>query len=175
MKRLFDQIVRALDDPNEQASPGQLATILSTVQQLSQSYNANPSAVQSALSIVGSFVRSGLQEKRSTQGQQQAQEIVNHYSGTYPNPQAVNALFNSSQVQQIVQTVAQRTGLDAQMIVQMLPILVPLVLNLLQTGTNTQNPQQASNPVLNTFLDANGDGEVDVADALSLVGRFLSR
>jgi hypothetical protein len=56
----------------------------------------------------------------------------------------------------------------------MLPILVPLVLKFLQSGNNTQNPQ-GSNPVLNTFLDADGDGDVDIADAMQMAGRYMGR
>lgn len=51
---------------------------------------------------------------------------------------------------------------------QMLPILVPLVLNLLQTGSQTRNPQGGANPVLNAFLDADRDGDVDISDANEL-------
>jgi len=56
----------------------------------------------------------------------------------------------------------------------MLPILVPLVLNLLQTGTGVQS-QGGANPVLNAFLDADRDGDVDIADAMQMAGRYLSR
>lgn len=172
---LLDQILSAVNNSDQQASSGQIASILSTVQQLSDSYGTNPSNVQSAMSIVGNFVRSALQQKQATEGYEQTQGIVNHYSGTYPNPQAVDALFGSSQIQQIVQAVTQRTGLDANTIQGMLPILVPLVLNLLQTGTNSQNPQQGANPVLNTFLDADGDGDVDITDAMIMAGRHFSQ
>jgi hypothetical protein len=55
----------------------------------------------------------------------------------------------------------------------MLPILVPLVLKFLQTGNNAQNPQ-GSNPVLNTFLDADNDGDVDIADAMRMAGRYFN-
>jgi hypothetical protein len=171
---LVDQILSAVDNPKQQASTGQLASILNTVQQLSGSNHTNPATMESALSIVGNYVRSALQQKRAEEGYEGAQRIVNRYSGTYPNPQAVDALFGSYQVQQMVQAVAQRTGLDANMILEMLPILVPVVLNLLRTGSNTQNPQ-AGNPVLNSFLDSDRDGDVDIADAMRLAGRFLSR
>lgn len=171
---LVDQILSAIDNPNQQASTGQIASILNTVQQLSNSYNTNPSTMESALSIVGNYVRSALQQKRAEVGYEGTQRVINRYSGTYPNPQAVDALFGSSQIQQMVQAVTQRTGLDANMILEMLPILVPVVLNLLRTGSNTQNPQ-AGNPVLNSFLDSDRDGDVDIADAMRLAGRFLSR
>jgi hypothetical protein len=60
------------------------------------------------------------------------------------------------------------------MIQSMLPMLVPLVLKFLQTGNNTQGGQ-GGNPVLNTFLDADGDGDVDIADAMQLASRHLGR
>lgn len=172
---LFDHIISAVDNSHQQASPGQLSTILSTVQQLSDSYGTNPSTVQSVLSIVGNYVRSSLQQKRSTGGQEEAQALVNQYSGTYPNPQAVNTLFSPNQVEQIAAVVQERTGLNAGTIQAMLPILVPLVLNLLQSGAHTQNLQSGANPVLSGFLDADQDGDVDIADAMQLAGRYLSQ
>jgi hypothetical protein len=57
----------------------------------------------------------------------------------------------------------------------MIPVLVPLVLNLLKTGSNAQNPAPGSNPVLNTFLDADGDGDVDITDTISMASRFLNQ
>ena len=37
----------------------------------------------------------------------------------------------------------------------------------------TQNPEQGSNNVLNSFLDADGDGDVDIADFMGMASRFL--
>ncbi|PIG92333.1 DUF937 domain-containing protein [Gloeocapsopsis sp. IPPAS B-1203] len=177
--KLFDQILGAINNPSQQASSGQLANILNTVQQLSSSYNTNPSTMQTLMSVVGSSVRSGLQQKRSRDGYDQTQAYVNQYSGASPSPQAVSGLFSQNQVQQLAQLAAQRTGLNPNMIVQMLPILVPIVLNLLQSGSRAQNapnnPQTSQNTVLDTFLDANGDGEVDIADVMQLAGRYLGQ
>lgn len=172
---LFDQIVNALGDPNEAATSGQFASIFSTLQQVSDSYGTNPSTTQSLLSLVGNYVRGALQQKRSTEGDEQAQALVNQYSGSYPNPSAVHSLFSRNQEEQLTQDAAQRTGLNVGTIQQMLPILVPLVLNLLQTGSRSQNPQRGSNPVLNAFLDADHDGDVDVADMMRHASRYLGR
>lgn len=174
MMSLFNQVLNALNDPKEDATPGQMAVLLDTVRQVSNSYGTNPSTVQSILSIVGNHARSALQQKRTSQGQQQAEEVVDRYSGVYPNPQSVNALFSGSQVQAIVQEVANRTGMNAQTIQSMLPILVPLVLNFLKTGSRSQ-ANQGGNPVLSAFLDADNDGDVDIADAIALAGRHLAR
>ena len=54
----------------------------------------------------------------------------------------------------------------------MLPTVLPLVLNMLQTGNDTDNPE-SGNSVLTSFLDADGDGDVDIADAMKMASRFL--
>ncbi|MBW4680369.1 MAG: DUF937 domain-containing protein [Microcoleus vaginatus WJT46-NPBG5] len=172
---LFDQILNAIGDPNQQANPNQLGGILGTVEQLGSNYGADPGATQMALSMVGNYVRSALQQQRTTAGPAQAQAIVNQYGGTTPNNQAVQALFPPQMQGHIIQEVAQRTGLNAQTIQMMLPMLIPIVLNFLKTGSNVQNPQQGQNPVLNNFLDADMDGDVDIADALQLAGRHLGQ
>lgn len=171
---LFEQIINAIDSPTQQASPGQLGDIVSTVQQLSNNANTDPSTIQSVLSIVGGHARSALQQKRDNEGQEQTQNFVNQFGGTNPSNQAVQLLFGTPQIQQISQEVERRTGLSAGTVQAMLPILVPLVLKFLQTGSNNQNPQGA-NPVLNTFLDADNDGDVDIADAMQMAGRYLGQ
>ncbi|KAF3884247.1 MULTISPECIES: DUF937 domain-containing protein [Nostocales] len=172
---LFDQIINAIDNPNQQGNTGQLGDILNTVQQLSGNTGTDSSTMQSALGIVGNYVRSALQEKRNTEGNEAAQEVVNQYSGTSPNPQAVDSLFPPFVQQQVSDVVAQRTGLNAGMVQQLLPVLVPLVLNLLRSGSNAQNPQAGGNSVLNSFLDSDGDGDVDIMDAMQMASRYLGR
>lgn len=171
---LFDQILASVSDPNQQGSADQIGSILNTVQQLSGQHGADPSTMQTLVSVVGGYVRSSLQETRDSAGPDQAQAIVNQFSGTSPNTQAVSALLNPIMQQQVVQDLMQRTGLSPQTIESMLPVLIPLALNLLQGGNNTQNPQ-AGNPLLNTFLDSNQDGTVDLGDALSMAGQFMNR
>lgn len=171
---LFDQIRGAIDNPNQQASSSQLGTILDAVQQLSSNHNTDLSTVQSAASIVGKYVRSSLQQKRESGGEQQAQEAINQYSGTGSSDQAVQSLFSDSQIQQISQEVEKRTGLSAETVPSMLPKLVPLVLKFLGSGSNTQNPQ-GSHSVLSGFLDVNGDGETDFKDAMQMASRYLNR
>lgn len=168
---LFDQIVSAIDNPALQANTGQLGDILNTVQQLNQKQGMNDSSTQAVMSLLGNHVRSALK----SQPQDQAQTLVNRYSGTNANNEAVNALFPPAQQQQIAQQISQRTGLNSNTIQGLFPILVPIVLNLLHSGTPQTNSQQGSNPVLNQFLDSDGDGDVDVADALRMAGNFMGQ
>jgi hypothetical protein len=180
---LFDQILGAINNPNQQASPDQLGMILNTVQQLSNQRGLSPSTTQTALSVVGSYVRSALQQQRATRGSGQAEAIVNQFGGTNPNPNALEALFTPNQQQQVAQDVSRRTGITADQVIALLPILVPIVLNLLKQGSQqsgvptatTAGTNAGTNTVLSGFLDADGDGDVDVGDAMSLAGQFLNR
>ena len=171
---LFNQILSAIDNPEQEASTNQLGNILDTVQQLSGSYHTQPSSIESAMSIVGNFTRSALKEQRNRGGASQAQQLVNNFAGNRASSQAINALFSSSQLQSMIQQISSRTGLNARTIQMMLPVLVPLVLNMLKTGNNTRT-SQAGNSVLNSFLDQDRDGDVDVADAMRMASRYLNR
>ncbi len=173
---LFDQILSAINNSSQQASPNQLESILGTVQQLGSQYGVDAGTAQGVLSTVGSYVRSALQDQRATAGTEQAQAIINEYSGTMPNYEAVAALFPPEMQARLVQEINQRTGLNADSIQGMLPMLIPLVLNFLKMGGSAQNTQPGGNPVLNSFLlDADGDGNVDIADVFQLGIRFLNR
>ncbi|MBD0261920.1 MAG: DUF937 domain-containing protein [Tolypothrix sp. Co-bin9] len=172
---LFEQIIGAVANPNQQGNIGQIGNIMNTVQQLSNTTGADSSTMQSVFSIIGGQVRSALQQKRNTDGNEAAEAVVNQFGGTSPNPSAVASLFSSGMQQQIAQTVAQRTGLDANMIQGLLPIVVPIVLNVLKSGANARNPQGGGNSVLNSFLDADNDGDVDIADAMQMANRYMGR
>lgn len=170
---LFDQIVGAINNPNLQGNMGQLQGIVNTVQQLGGNPGTSPDTTQAALSMVGGYVRSALQDKRNESGSETVQSLVNQFSGTSPNQQAVEALFSTTQVQEMTAAISQKTGLSAETLNSMLPLLVPVVLNLLKMGGDPNNPSAANNSVLNSFLDTDGDGDVDMADIMKMAGGFL--
>ena len=171
---LFNQILSAIDNPEQEASTTQLGNILDTVQQLSSNNSTQSSAIDSAMSIVGNYTRSALQQQKIQGGEAQVQHLINQFAGNNANANAVNSLFNSSQVQSLIQQISSKTGLNPQMIQGLLPVLVPLVLNMLKTGSRTNNVM-GNNSVLNSFLDSDGDGDVDMADAMRMASRYLGR
>lgn len=170
---LFDKVMGAINNPNLQANTSQLGGILNTAQQLSNSLGVDPSTVNTAMSVVGNFTKSALQEKRAEEGEEAAQSIVSQFSGLTPSPAAITALFSSGQVSEMINVISEKTGLDASMINNILPQLVPMVLNFLNSGSNALNSVGGGNPVLSGFLDADGDGDVDIADAMQMAGRFM--
>jgi len=171
---LFDQIVGAIANPDQQANPDQLGSILGAVQQLSGNTGIDPGTSQTVMSMVGGYVRSALQQQQAMGGTEQAENIVNQFSGLGANPSAVSALFGPDQQSQIANEISQRTGLSQAQVLGALTLLVPIVLKMLQSGASNQG-QPGSNNVLGAFLDANHDGEVDIADAIGMAGQFLSR
>ena len=171
---IFNQILGAIDNPEMEASTGQLGSIFDTIQQLSGNNRTSPDAIQSAMSIVGNYTKSALRQKRGNGNMSQVNQLVNQFGGTRANSQVISALFSNNQIQEMIQKISLRTGLDSKVILSMLPILVPLVLNLLKTG-NRRGNVNAQNPVVNGFLDSDGDGDVDLADAMSMASRYLGR
>jgi hypothetical protein len=174
---LFDQILGAIADPNQQASPDHLSNTLNTAQQVAANNGVPPAATPDMMSVLGGYVRSALQQHEATNGQGSAATLVNQFGGTNPSTDALQTLFNPTQQQEVAQAIAQRTGVSADAILSMLPILVPIVLNLLKSGAHSSAAPSApgANPVLASFLDANGDGNVDLGDAMSMAGRYLSQ
>ncbi len=170
---LFNQILNAIDDPNREASSSQLGSILDTVNQLSQTSSSSPAVVQSALGLVGKYVQSGLRQTRQQNGSETAEALIERYSGTQPNSEAVQSILSLPQVQQLKTDLETQTGLSLTTIESLLPVLVPLVLQLLQTGKNSQRP--GDNTTLSHFLDSDQDGDTDLMDAVQMATRFLNR
>lgn len=171
---LFNLILNAIDNPEQEASTGQLGEIMKTVKQVSNTAHTSPSSVKSAMSILGKYTKSALQEKRDQEGEGSVQQIINQFAGTQASNQVVSALFSNHQLRQIFAEIEARTGLNQDTLKSMIPLLLPLVLNLLKTGNRSSNePNQNNNSVLSGFLDTDGDGDVDIADALSLASKYL--
>ncbi|BAZ42915.1 hypothetical protein NIES4101_88850 [Calothrix sp. NIES-4101] len=169
---LFDQILGAVANPNQQGSLAQIGGIMNAVKELSNNTGADSSAMQTVMSIVGGQVRSALQEKQANEGTGAVQALVNQFAGTSANPSAVASLFSPGMQQQVADVAAQRTGIDAATIQQMLPVIVPMVLNFLNSGSSLQGD---GNSVLSTFLDADGDGDIDIADAMQMASKYMGR
>ncbi|NJM56510.1 MAG: DUF937 domain-containing protein [Synechococcales cyanobacterium RU_4_20] len=171
---MFDVIAGAIANPNTQGSNSQVASILGAVQQMAgQQQGMSAAATPALMSTVGSFVRSSLQEKRQTQGDNVVENLINQFAGTSPNTNAVQALFNQGQQQEVAGAVANKTGMTSQAVLAVLPLLVPLVLNLLKTGSSKAGAAATGNPVLSAFLDKDGDGDVDLGDLMSQASRFM--
>lgn len=171
---LFDQILGAIANPSQQGSSDQLGSILNAVQQLASGSGVDASTTQVLLSEVGNVVRSSLQQQQAIGGPAQAESFVNQLSGGNFDPAVLQALIPIEQQRQLANLISSRTGLPEETILSLLPSLVSQVMTLLQSGSS-QSGAAGGNSVLSAFLDSDRDGDVDVGDALSMAGRFLSQ
>lgn len=162
----------AIANPNTVGNADQLGAIFDTVQQIAGSQGASPNTSTAMMSAVGGVVRSALQQKRSTEGAGVVEGLISQFAGTTPNAAAVTALFGSN-YQPVAEAIAQKTGMDATQIMALLPMAVPLVLNLLRTGSSTSGGAGSGNSVVDAFLDADQDGDVDLGDLMAQAGRFM--
>jgi Bacterial protein of unknown function (DUF937) len=166
---LFDAIVGAIANPDQQGSTDQLSSILGAVQSLTGTHTGDSGNSANLMSAVGSVVQSALQNHQANVGTDGVANLVNQVAnGDVSNP--VQALFGG-QEQQVVDMISQQTGIDASQITGMLPTMLPMVLQLLQSG----NSNSGGNSVLNTFLDSNHDGSLDLGDLMSQAGQFLGQ
>jgi hypothetical protein len=175
---LFDALLGAIENPQQQASMDGLGSMVGAVQQLSGQNGLDPAMMQTVLSMVGGQVRSSLQDQNDSMGPDHVAGLVNQFSGMGANPSAVSALFGAQGEQQLAGQIAQRTGIDGNMIMALLPTLVPIALQFLQGGGAAPMQQQqgnafAGNPLINAFLDKNHDGGVDMGDAMNMAAQFL--
>lgn len=170
---IFEKISSALNDPNLQANVGQIGGIISTLQESGGREGLNTNTSQVLLSLVGKQVQSSLKSKYDREGTGTVQTLIEQFGGTQSSLDAVQTLLSPQQQDEVVSEASQKTGANPSQIQALLPIFVPLVLNLLKSGNSSQDPQAGDNPVLMDFLS--GDGGINVSNAISLASQFLNR
>lgn len=169
---LFDQVIKAVADPSRKASPGQLADILGAAKQVGAQNNADSETMQQAMSVIGGFVRSSLNNKRQTEGDGAAQALIEQ--GAANGAAVIPQLFNNAQLTEMISAVTQKTSLNTNQVQGILPMVLPLVMRFLSTGNKKQGaPATDNNPILTAFLDGDGDGDVDMGDIMGMAGKFM--
>jgi len=166
---LFFDVLSAINNPNQQGSVDQLGAIVNTVQQLTT--GVDDRTTQTAMSALTGVLRSTLKQQAATGGAGALESMLSQFTG---GAGALPSLLNSPQMhQQLAQVVAQKTGLNPTMVQTMLPGLITAALGFLKIGDGKPG-SGASNTVLNTFLDSDRDGSVDLGDAFKFASRFLN-
>jgi hypothetical protein len=173
---LFDQVMKAVADPSRQASASQLTNILGAAKQIGQQNNADSDTMQQAMSVIGGFVRTSLNEKRKAEGDDAAQALIEQ--GAANGAAVIPQLFNNAQMTEMVAAVAQKTNLNTNQVQGILPMVLPLVMQFLNTGSRKQGapgaaPATGKNPILTAFLDGDGDGDIDMGDMMGMAGKFM--
>ncbi len=169
---LFDQVMKAVADPNRKASANQLSQILGSAKQVAKDNNTDSDTMQQAMSVIGGFVRSSLKEKRQQEGASAAQALLEE--GAANGASVIPKLFSAGQLTEMVSAVTQKTSLNTNQVQGILPMVLPLVMRFLSSGNARGGvPATDTNPILTAFLDGDGDGDVDMGDMIGMAGRFM--
>lgn len=184
MALIYD-ILSSINNPELQGDASSLETITKTVQDVTQQNGIDAATTQTMLSTIGNYLRSALQDQRSTVGNQQLENLIGQatggnmlgglmgglggLAGGTASTALIQSLIPASVQQQIVTSISQKTGLKAEMIQGLLPVLIPAVLGLLKMGTPKSSSLPGNNSLLNSFLD----GDVDLGDAFKFASRFI--
>jgi hypothetical protein len=171
---LLDQMMGAVSGLTGQDNePNGIGALLSQVQNIPGAEKLDPGMIQSVLNIATGQVQGALKEKVNTDGLESVQGLVGQaITQGSQGGNILGMLLNGAQQQNMVQAVAQKTGLENNMIQGLLPMLMPMIMNMMQ---GSGNHAAAGQNMLTSFLDTNHDGKTDLMDMLSMAGQFMKK
>lgn len=181
---LLDSIVGAVSDAKQDTNASDLGGLLAGLQsQLSgQSGSAGLEDVQKLVTALGGPVKAALQQIEQSPTPESAADIVKEISSVDTAPvNLVENLFGAGGQEKVSNDLSARTGIDASKVMALLPVVLPMIMKLLnsggaagQQGAAATASSLVNNPLLKSFLDSDKDGDADLLDAFKLVGTFLS-
>ena len=182
---LFDAVLASLNDPSRATQQGDLERLSSA---FGGGGGPSPTDAGQLASLIGGFLKPMLQEQHAIGGAQGVDTYLQDIKQNSGTPDQLRLVLGADRVDQMVGRAEQKTGLDANTILRFLPIVLPAVIGLLQSGRRTAVPAATgvtsatgagagsqTNPILAQFLDSDGDGDVDMADVVRLTSRFLQK
>ena len=170
---LFQTIMDSVANPNHAGSQSDIQG-LANLAQLLPAGQGTEQNIQPILGVLGSYLKSALNQQQQTAGPVAAQQTVTNLAQPGVGVQDLQGLFGQSGLNNLIAEIAQRTGLNSQVIMAFLPMLIPVVMKLLATGTH-QTDAQAPNPVLNGFLGSNQSGGELLSGIFQLASQFLRK
>ena len=187
---LFDTVLASLNDPSR-------ATQKSDLDQLSSAFGSGGSSTNQIASLLGGFLKPMLREQQAVAGPEGVDSLLQELRQSAHSPDQLRQVLGSERMDQMVGRAEQKTGLDANTILRLLPIVLPAIIGLFQsgrptaaspetgtptggqlpTGTGAAGAQTGAqtNPILSQFLDSDGDGDVDMQDLVRLTSVFLRK
>lgn len=167
---MFFEVLSAINDPNQQASVNQLEQVVNSIQQVANSQGVNPNQMQSLMTVFGGALQPMLQQQQSQLGAGQLAFML----GRINEPSTLASILSPELQEQLIQTVTQKTGIQASIAQAMVPKLLPIVLGLFNMGSPTPGSVGSTNSLLSTFLDSSRVSSTDLGNVMKFAGRFLN-
>jgi uncharacterized protein YidB (DUF937 family) len=168
----FDSIVSAIQSPQHAGSAQDLQGLLNVANTIPGLQGASQQ-VQPILNVLGPHLQDVLNQQKQAEGAPAAQQTVTNLSQPGVSVQDLQNLFGTDRFNGIITEISQATGLNSQVILNALPLVIPTVMQLLATGNHQTDPQ-APNPVLNHFLGGQNGGAL-LNEAFQLASQFMKK
>ena len=194
----FDVLVSSIQDPQSGTQKSDLEGLLGALlggapgaaTQQSQARQIPPGAAEGLAGTIGRVLKPALREAGQQGGIEGIDALLGSLKQNANSPQALERTLGRERMDQMVTQAQQKSGLPLDAIMSMLPIIIPALVGLLQSGarqgaaTSAPSAQAgataddpfaalASNPLLKGFLDSDGDGDVDMQDLVRLGSKLL--
>src|SRR5215831_10862608 len=169
----FQTILDSIENPNHAGTQQDLSGLLNVAQALPLGQGAQQN-LQPILGVLGAHLQDALSQQQQDSGQAAVQQTVANLSQPGLGVEQIQNLFGQERFNGLIDQISQRTGLSSQLIMELLPKLIPVLMKLLATGNHQSDPQ-APNPVLNNFLGSSLNGGALLTEAFQLASRFLQR
>jgi hypothetical protein len=168
----FDSIISAIQSPQHTGSNQDLQS-LANIAGMIPGLQGAEQQIQPMLSVLGPHLQDVLNEEKQTQGAAAAQQTVTDLSQPGVGVQDLQNLFGADRFNGIINQISQATGLNSQMILTALPLVIPVIMQLLATGTH-QASAQAPNQVLNHFLGGQNGGAL-LNEVFQLASQYIKK
>ncbi len=187
----FDVLVSSIQDPQSATQKsdleGLLGALLGGAPGAAQAREIPAGAAEGLAGTVGSVLKPALREAGQQGGIEGIDALLGSLKQNANSPQALERTLGHDRMEQMVNKAQQKSGLPTGDIMSMLPIIIPALVSLLQSGarqgaaptaqagTTAGDPLAGlvSNPLLKGFLDSDGDGDVDMEDLVRLGSKFV--
>ena len=182
---LFDTVLDSLNDPSRATQKSDLESLASAFSGGGASSDASQMA-----SLIGGFLKPMLQQEQAVRGAQGVDSFLQSIKQTPTRPISYSRFWAPIEWNKWSDAPNKKPALTRMSILRLLPIVLPAVIGLLQSGRRAAAPPGAaatgatgagvsaggqSNPILSQFLDSDGDGDVDMTDLVQVASRFLQR
>lgn len=190
----FDVLVSSIQDPQAGTQKSDLEGLLGALlggapaAQQPSARQLPPQAAEGLAGTIGRALKPALREAGQQGGIEGIDALLGSLKQNANSPQALERTLGRERMDQMVTQAQQKSGLPVDAIMSMLPVILPALISLLQSGARsgaTAPSAQAgaaagdplaglaSNPLLQGFLDSDGDGDVDMQDLVRLGSKFL--